>query len=192
MEIVMTKWAGLEGTSIIANEKEEELSNRFTKDFLKSAKDLIKYISVIKETKIASDMGVTSMHDLSEGGVYGALWEIAEASSLGIEVDISKIPLKQETIEICEFYNLNPYQLISGGSMLILTDRGNALVKEFEDKGIKAAVIGNVTKGNNKVVKNGGYKRYLSPPKRDDLYKKIGISQRGKDNKYEKKDSSSH
>lgn len=170
-EIVMTKWAGLEGTSIIANEREEELLGRFTKDFVERAKGLISNISIIKEARIATEMGVSSMHDITEGGVYGALWEIGEASSVGIEVDISKIPIRQETIEICEFFDLNPYELISSGSMLIVLDRGNALVAKLKENGISAAVIGRTTTGNDKIATNGEYKRYLSPPKSDELYK---------------------
>lgn len=171
-EIVMTKWAGLEGTSIIANEREKELLGRFTKDFVERAKDLISNISIIKEAKIATEMGgVSSMHDITEGGVYGALWEMGEASSVGLEVDISKIPIKQETIEICEFYNLNPYKLISSGSMLIASDRGNALVAKLKENGINAVVIGSATTGNDKIAINGEYKSFLSPPKSDELYK---------------------
>ena len=61
-------------------------------------------------------VGVSAMHDVTEGGVFGALWEMAEASGVGLEIDLKKIPIRQETIEICEFFNLNPYQLISSGS----------------------------------------------------------------------------
>ena len=100
------------------------------------------------------------MHDITEGGVYGALWEVAEASSVGIEVDISKIPIKQETIEICEFYNLNPYELISSGSLLIVLDKGNDLVAKLKEKGISAAVIGKTTTGQDKIATNGEYKRF--------------------------------
>lgn len=170
-EIVMTKWAGLEGTSIIAHENEERLLSRFTKSFIENAKNLIEYISVVEESKVSVNMGAVSMHDITEGGVFGALWEMGEASSVGIEVDINKIPIKQETIEICEFYNLNPYQLISSGAMLIVIDKGSPLVKELEKKGIAAAVIGKVTKGNAKVVINGEERRFLVPPKSDELYK---------------------
>lgn len=73
-------------------------------------------------------VGVSAMHDVTEGGIFGALWEMAEASGVGLCVDLKKIPIRQETIEICEFFNLNPYQLISSGSMLIGTDHGSQLV----------------------------------------------------------------
>lgn len=170
-EIIMTKWAGLEGTAIIAKRKETELLSKYTKDFIGGAKNFIENISVVEEAKIARKMGVTSMHDVTEGGLYGALWELAEASGVGIEVDIKKIPIRQETVEICEFYDLNPYQLISSGVMLMVTDKANALVDELKKKGISAAVIGRITEGNDRVIMNGEEKRFLEPPKSDELYK---------------------
>lgn len=170
-EIVMTKWVGLEGTTIIANKKETELLDKYTEDFIGGAKKFIESISVIEEARIARRMGVISMHDVTEGGLFGALWELGEASGVGIEVDMKKIPIKQETVEICEFYDLNPYQLISSGVMLMVTDKANALVDELTKGGISAAVIGKITEGNDRVVMNCEEKRFLVPPKSDELYK---------------------
>jgi hydrogenase expression/formation protein HypE len=170
-EIVMTKWAGLEGTAIIAHQKEAELLSKYTRDFIAGAKNFIKNISVVAEAKIARNIGVTSMHDVTEGGIFGALWELGEASGVGIEVDLKKIPIKQETIEICEFYDLNPYQLISSGVMLMVTDKANELVEALKKNNIPAAVIGRVTANNDRVVLNEEEKRFLEPPKSDELYK---------------------
>lgn len=170
-EIVMTKWAGLEGTAILAKEKEKELLVKYNEDFINGAKQFIEYISVVEEAKIARELGVTSMHDVTEGGLFGALWELAEASKVGLEVDIKKINLKQETVEICEFYNLNPYQLISSGVMLMVTDKANALVNELKKNGIAASVIGRITEGKDRIIINEDEKRYLEPPKSDELYK---------------------
>jgi hydrogenase expression/formation protein HypE len=172
-EIVMTKWAGLEGTAIIAMEKEKELLTKYTPSFIDGAKQMINDISVIPESRIAKEFGVTSMHDVTEGGIFGALWEIGSASKVGLEIDLKKITLKQETVEICEFFDLNPYKLISSGCMLIVTDRANQLVEQLNEAGIKAAVIGHVTDGNDRIIKNGDERRYLEPPKSDELYKII-------------------
>jgi len=172
-EIVMTKWAGLEGTAIIATEKEQELLTKYTPSFIEGAKSMIDDISVLPESRIAKEFGVTSMHDVTEGGIFGALWEIGSASNVGLEVDLKKITLKQETVEICEFYDLNPYMLISSGCMLIVTDRANQLVDKLHEAGIKAAVIGHITEGNDRIIKNGEERRYLEPSKSDELYKVI-------------------
>lgn len=170
-DIVMTKWAGLEGTGIIAAGKEKELLSRYTRDFIEGAKGFLKSISVVPEAKIARKIGVTSMHDVTEGGIFGALWELGEASGVGIDVDLKKIPIRQETVELCEFYDLNPYQLISSGVMLMVTEKANELVDTLERNNIPAAVIGRITSGNDRVVRNEEEKRFLSPPKSDELYK---------------------
>ena len=170
-ELVMTKWAGLEGTVIIARDKEEELSGRFNQDFIERAQSMFQDISVVKEARIAKEIGVSSMHDVTEGGIFGALWEVAAASSVGIEVDLKKIPIKQETIEICEFYDLNPYMLMSSGCMLISTEKGNALVEALEKEGISSTIIGKVVEGNDRIIINEDESRYLEPPKTDELYK---------------------
>lgn len=170
-EIVMTKWAGLEGTAIIGKEKQKELVTKYPKEFIDSAIDFINYISVVPEARIGKQVGVTFMHDVTEGGIFGALWEIAEASNVGISIDLKKIPIKQETVEICEFYDLNPYLLISSGCMLMSTERGNELVEALKEAGIPAAIIGRVTNGNERIIINEDEKRYLEPPKSDELYK---------------------
>jgi len=172
-EIVMTKWAGLEGSAIIAKEKEEELLTRYNSDLVDSAKEFFNHISIVKDARIASDNGAVLMHDVTEGGVFGALWELSSATKLGIEVDLKKIPLRQETVEICEFYDINPYMLISSGSLLIATIHGNQLVKKLNEAGIDAAVIGRFKKGNNKEIHNDDEIRFLEPPSVDELYKVV-------------------
>ena len=170
-EIVMTKWAGLEGTAIIATAKEAELRTKYSVSFIEGAKKMIEYISVVPDALVARAVGVTSMHDVTEGGIFGALWEIGAASKVGLEVDIKKVLLKQETVEICEFYDLNPYLLISSGCMLMITDQANLLVERLKAEGISAAVIGRITEGNDRVIINEEERRYLEPPKSDELYK---------------------
>lgn len=170
-EIVMTKWAGLEGTAIIASEKKEELCTRYTSEFIDGASEFIKHISIVKEAKIASEHNAIMMHDITEGGVFGALWEVGAAGDVGMEVDLTKIPMKQETIEICEFFDINPYLLISSGSLLIVTDRANELIAHLDREGVPAAVIGRITDNNERIVINDYERRYLEPPKADHLYK---------------------
>ncbi|CRZ35340.1 hydrogenase maturation factor [Herbinix hemicellulosilytica] len=172
-EIVMTKWAGLEGTAILAKEKENELITKYPAAFVDGAKKMIDYLSVVPEAKIAVEIGASSMHDAAKGGIFGALWDIGAASKTGLEVDLKKIQLKQETVEICEFYDLNPYMLISGGCLLIVTDRGNMLKDRLKAEGIPAAVIGRITEGNDRIILNGEERRFLEPPKADELYKVI-------------------
>lgn len=170
-DIVISKWIGLEGTSIIAKEKEEELLTKYPLHLVEKAQKFDRMLSIIPEAATAVRSGVSAMHDVTEGGIYGALWEIAESSGVGLEIDLMKLPVKQETVEICEFFDLNPYGLISSGSLLMVADNGYDLVKALEEQNLKATVIGKITDGNDRIVINEGERRFLEPPKSDELYK---------------------
>ena len=170
-DVVVTKWIGLEGTGIIVREKEELLRQRFSDSFIETAKGFSDYLSVVEDARLAVSAGVSAMHDVTEGGIFGALWEIAEGSKTGLEIELADIPIRQETVEICEVFAINPYCLISSGSMLITAPNGTDIVKKLAGEGINAAVIGKVTEGNDRLVINGDEKRFLEPPKSDELYK---------------------
>lgn len=170
-ELVMTKWAGMEGTAIIAAEKEEKLLETLPKELVDEAAGLLKYISVVPEAAVAGNAGATTMHDVTEGGIFGALWEIGAAAGVGITADLAKIPIRQETIEVCEVFGLNPYQMMSSGSLLIGCANGNRMVEGLEKAGIAAAVIGRATDSNDRVIVNGEETRFLEPPGSDELYK---------------------
>lgn len=172
-EIVLTKWAGLEGTSILAAEREAFLKTKLPAEIVDSAKNFSAFLSVIEDSRVAMETGVTAMHDVTEGGVFGALWEMASASGTGLEIDLRKIPLKQETVEICEVFDINPYMLISSGAMLIGTDHGSLLTKKLQEAGIHSAVIGYATEGSDRVVCNGEDRRFLTPPGSDELFKAL-------------------
>ena len=170
MDIVATKWVGLEGTAILACEKEEELRSRYAQPFIDNAKVFRQMMSILPEAAVAVKSGASAMHDVSEGGIFGALWELAESAGVGLEIDLKKIPIRQETIEICEFFDLNPYKLLSGGSLLIATEDGNGLVMELEKEGIPAVVIGKATDGNDRVLINEEERRFLETTQTDELH----------------------
>lgn len=171
MDIVASKWVGLEGTTILAAEKEEELGRRYPMQMINQAKAYEKYLSVASEAAIALKSGVYAMHDMRNGGVFGALWELSRKIGVGLTVNLKDIPIKQETIEICEFFDLNPYELLSGGSLLMVTKDGEELTKRLGDMGISAAVIGRTDKGNDKTVINQDEVRYLTMPSPDEIFK---------------------
>lgn len=171
-DIVVTKWVGLSGTSIIAKEKEDVLKNRFSSAFVDRAADFMSLVSVAEDAKCAIGTGlVHALHDVSSGGIYGALWELAQASGIGLEIDLMSIPLKQETVELCEEFELNPYELMSGGALLIAASNGYDVVRSLKLEGINAAVIGKATSGNDRVIINGDERRFLVPSKSDEINK---------------------
>ena len=227
-DIIVTKWIGLEATTILAKEKEEELKKRFPAVLVDTAKDFDRYLSVVPESRIAVAHGVSSMHDITEGGVFGAFWEMASGAGVGLEVDLKSIPIRQETVELCEafrlnpyllissgcmlmaapdgaglvreldkegihvavidrfvegkakkilicnYFGVNPYQIMSSGSMMIAADDGHELVRKLEQAGIHAVVVGRTNSGNDRILRNGEDVRYLDKPQPDELYKVMG------------------
>ena len=170
-DIVVSKWVGLEATAILAKEKETQLRTVFTEDFVNTAKRFDQYLSVIPEAKVAKACGASAMHDITEGGILGALWEMSNGAGVGIEVDLRKIPIRQETVEICEFFKVNPYLIMSSGSMLIATADGARLVAKLKAAQIEATVIGRSNASNKRIVKKGDEVRYLDKPQADELYR---------------------
>lgn len=174
-DVIITKWIGLEGTAILAKEREQSLLEKFPRHLIDEAKDYEKLMSVIPEAAIAMKSNVSAMHDITEGGVFGALWEMAESADVGLTVDLKKLPIKQTTVEICNYFDINPYELMSSGSMLMVADNGYDLVRELEREHIHGTVVGKITDSNDRIVINGEETRFLEPPKTDELYKALQV-----------------
>lgn len=169
-ELIVTGAIGLAGTGMIADLKKEELSRRFPSMFLREAETCSERLSIEKEAEILNRSDTFRMA-LGELGIYGALWETAEKSGTGLEVEIEKIPIKQHTIEICEYFDLNPYQLMSTGAMLIASDQGQELVRELQTNGIQAAVIGRTSDSREKLIYRQGKAANLEITRNDEFYK---------------------
>lgn len=174
-DIVMTKWIALEGTLRIVREKKEELEQRFVPTFMAQINLLEENLFADKELKLAKKYGVSAMHQITDGGILAALWNMAEASDIGVEIDLKKIPVKQETIEVCEYFQLNPYQMTSAGSTLLMTENGKELVELLLKNGIHAEVIGRTTAVKERVIFNQEEKRYIDRPAQDELLKIYGV-----------------
>ncbi len=170
-EIVISKWVGLEGTAMVANFGAKQMTARYPLFLIEEACSFGKYISVLPEAKIALEKEVSALHDVSEGGIFRALWELAESAGVGLEVDLKKIPIRQETVETCEFFQINPYELLSGGSLIMVTGDGEGLVQALAEAQIPAAVVGRITGNNDRVIVNDEETRFLDRPRTDEIYK---------------------
>lgn len=170
-EIVLVKWIGMEGMLRIAGEKGEELGERFAPVFIRQIQSRRKEIFAGKELEIARRAGAPYVRQITEGGILAALWELAKNTGFGLDVDMKRMSVLQETIEVCEQYRLNPYQLTSVGSFLMVSEDGNTLAEALRRNRIHASVIGHLTEGNDKIIHNGGETRYLDRPAPDELYK---------------------
>lgn len=170
-DIVYAGWAGLEGMLRIIGEKEAELRERFTPAFIGQMKAYDSELCGLSKIAVADAMGVSVIRQVSRGGILASLWDLAKDTELGLNLDLKKIAVRQETIEVCEHFRLNPYQLASGGSFLMLTENGEALADALNQKGVQAAVIGQLTDSNDKIIHNGEDMRYIDRPAPDELMK---------------------
>lgn len=172
--LILTKSIALEGTAILAHIKEKKLKEYFPAFLVERAKQFEESLSVLEEAEIARTAGVHAMQDLSQGGIFGALWEFAETSDIGMEIDLKRIPIRQETVEICDYLDVNPYGLISGGSLLLAAPDGEEVLLRLKEKNISAAIIGRVTKEKGRKLHNDGEVRYLDRSKTDEIFRIIG------------------
>nr|MDD6335061.1 AIR synthase family protein [bacterium] len=168
--LVMTKTCALEGTSILASDYAPLLQGVLDPGALARAQGMIGRISVVTEGMIAAACpGTHAMHDITEGGVLGAAWEMADASQTGLWVDAAAVPVAEETKTICAFFGIDPYRLIGSGSLLIATAAPDALVRALAEGGVQATVIGRATpRGEGMHLADG---QVLSGPESDELYR---------------------
>ncbi len=171
-DIVLTKHIALEGTNILACDYENYLEDKLSNDELFFAKNLTQFLSISEECKIAfSHNENIFLHDVTEGGVFGGLYEMFEHLDYGFEVNAGSIPVLEVTKKISGIFEINPYKLISSGSLLIACENGQELVDLFRKKNIVANLIGKVTKNKDKVIVNEGKSQILQQPSGDDLFK---------------------
>lgn len=172
--LIITKGVGIEGTGIIAFEKENELLDIFSKNLIENAKSLLDLTSVVKEGIIANKFS-KGMHDVTEGGLLGALWESSCFYNLGIEISYDKIFMHQCTKEICDYFKIDPLKLISSGTMLIVVDKNNVttLIEKLKENNISAFDIGEFTTSKEKILVKNGKRLEIMPPQSDELYKVI-------------------
>ena len=167
-ELLLCGYAGLEGTLRILDESEEELGTRFVPAFLEKAK-LLREKLVLPDQILSVKEQVSDIRQIGSGGILAALWELGEELQTGFDIDFSKIALKQETVEICEFYQLNPYLMTSAGSFLLVTGQSEEVIACLAEQGVSAVRLGCMKDQNARVIKNGEETRYLDRPAADEL-----------------------
>lgn len=171
LDIIATKGIGLAGTTYIARKLRDELLLRFPAQYIDGAIRLKEHLSIINEAASARESGARLMMSMGKGGIFASLWDMSQLLGTGLNIDIKSIPIAQETVEICNHYNLNPYEMYSLGSMLIATCHGDELVEELAKGGIYASVIGHTSPGNDKLIVNEDEKRFLTKPGPDEVLK---------------------
>lgn len=176
-QIIMTKYAAILGSDILSNLKKDQLEKRLSKTYIQGGSFGRDMYRIKREADIASSLigNVCYMHDISFGGVYGALWQLGSKLGKGLKINHYDIPIKQETIEFAEIFDINPYMLEGTGSLLIVAREGEEVVKALGKEGISATIVGEITDTKERYVVLGESeeKRFLAPVKGDEIYKVV-------------------
>ena len=176
--ILLCGYTGLEGTLRLLDEAGNELGTRFVPAFLDKTAQLKKelvtpemILRALRADRITpgEGPGISAVQQIGSGGILGALWDLTEASGTGMHVEMPQMAVRQETVEICEFYRINPYLLTSAGSFLIAADDADRTVDVLEKVGVRAGKLGVATAEHAKVVSGRDEIRYLDRPAPDEL-----------------------
>lgn len=163
--LIMTKWAGLEGSAILAHDYPHLFSN-LPQELLQECEATGQQLSILPEARIMSRLGISAMHDVTEGGVLGAAWELAWREGVGLCVDIDAIPILPCTKTLCKQVGIDPLRLIGSGSLLCFCADADALLAALHAQHIPAAIIGNVTENGFTDMQGNE----IAPPGADAIY----------------------
>lgn len=175
--ILMTKWAGLEGTGIIAYDYQKQLEEVLTEQEISLGKRMLDSVSVVKEGVLAGRIGTHGMHDITEGGLLGAVWEMCHVCKVGARIHMDKVAVSEVTRKICHHYDIDPLRLISSGCMLIVADekKTEEIITALSEQDIAVADIGEITGEAEGIhLENQGALEEILPPATDELYKVVG------------------
>lgn len=171
-DLIMAGYAGWQGALKLYGLHGEKLESHFNRVFLSglaAPEPAAAVFSAAEAVKAASRAGVRNMYAAGEGGIFTAVWELARRENLGARVHLKSILLRQETVELCDYFNISPYQLLSAGVLLMAANHGQQVLTELAGAGIPAAIIGHLTDDNDRVILNEDEVRYLEPFRQDSI-----------------------
>jgi len=170
--IMMTKTAGLEGSAVLATGG--SLAGAIGREAALRASGFLSKISVVEEAVAAYATGyVGAMHDCTEGGVLGAVYEMSLASGLGFTLDEEAVPVASETRAICRHLSLDPLKLIASGSMLLSVKAGKEEDVRRRLKGTRVTRVGEFVKKGRVLVRADGREVRLNAAPEDELWRAI-------------------
>lgn len=150
----------------LVRQREGELLRQFPSFLVDSAAALLP--EAVEEQKKLSGFSET-VFPLGPGGIFNALWDTCEMYGAGAVIDIKRIPIRQETVEILEYFELNPYYADSAGASLLVAEDGAGTAFALQEAGIETAHIGFLTDGHARTIRYGEHTRYLDRPQMDEL-----------------------
>ncbi|MDD1721745.1 MAG: AIR synthase family protein [Euryarchaeota archaeon] len=147
-DVILTKGPAIEAAAILSVIRQDELMERYPSSLVKEAQALCNQMTVVKDALLAMDAGgVTAMHDATEGGVIGGLFEIASASGVGMEIDEDAFVCPDAVRVVCEAFGIDPLAAIAEGSLLITAEPecSRAILHKLNASDIRASIVGKVT-----------------------------------------------
>jgi hydrogenase expression/formation protein HypE len=176
--VVLTKGIAIEGTAIIAREKEASLRERGYDDgFIARAQGYLQEpgISVFREARVASgSFAVHAMHDPTEGGLATGLREVALAAGVGMIVEEQQIEVLPESSLLCGEFGLDPLGTIASGALLLTlpAEQADLLVETLAAEGVLARVMGSIRPAEEGIrIRSGGVVRDLPSFPADEIVK---------------------
>jgi hydrogenase maturation factor len=149
--IIITKGAAVEAAGLFAVTFPQKVAERYGEKVAKEAEEIFWQMSVVEDALTAVEVGVrengvTAMHDATECGVWGGLYEIAQASKVGVVVDKEKIIVQDVVGKVCRLFGIDPYSSISEGTLIITCrpQKSNEVIKRLDGKGILASIVGEI------------------------------------------------
>ena len=181
-QVIVTKGAAIEATGLFAVTFPNLVAERYGADFSRKAEEVFWKMSVVEDALTAAsvgvrDEGVTTMHDATECGVWGGLFEIAQASRVGMRIDKQKIIVLDEVQKVCDLFRIDPYSSISEGTLLATCrpHKASEVIRVLGDKGIEASIVGEVTpKEHGMTIHDGSRERPLEHPRVDPFWAAFG------------------
>jgi len=178
-KIVITKGPAIEATGIFSAMFPKLIEKEFGATFSERAQRVFYKMSVVEDAMTAvgvgvREKGVTAMHDATECGIWGGLFELAQASGLGAWVGKELIVVDECVTEICRHFGIDPYASISEGTLIIACreDRAQDVVQALSQKGIASSIVGELTHpGHGMILMEGGKERKLEHPVVDPFWR---------------------
>ncbi len=172
--VAMSKVAGLEGTAILCTDCAHALKD-MGDELLSEGQALMNELSVQREGEAAASYHIRAMHDVTEGGVEGALWEMAQALGVGMCIEKDAIPVLDSTKALAKIADIDLYRLISSGSMLVVLDRDDfePMRKELEERSILFTKIGEIINDSRVIYKSAEGEEAIPSPGPDELYEAL-------------------
>lgn len=168
-DVIITKGVGIEATTILARDFGNFLPFSISEEEIQA---FAGQLSVVPEGLLAAQFGVHAMHDITEGGLLGAMREICQAAQVGAEINEAAVFVPQLTKKICEYFALDPLALLSSGSMLIVTPNGDELIEELDRVQISAYKVGKITAGNHPIlIRANGERKAVTEHVEDELWR---------------------